>query len=72
MPRLEDLKREILNDTPEQLRERIRQIREDRKVRKERAPARKEKIRSTMRVRGALEAMSPEERAIFLSSIAED
>lgn len=73
VPRLEDLRKSLLDKTPDELRERIRQIRAERRIYKE--PRRVKKARATTtannqsKMAKLLEAMSPEEREKFLQSL---
>ena len=64
MPRLEDLKKNLLDMTPEELRARIIEIRNDRIIRKNKAPtakAVKAKAEKKDTLKAALDGMTPEQ-----------
>lgn len=74
MPRLEDLKKSLLNLTPDELRARIKTIREDRIIRKGPTPkAKAVKAEKKSKVKSDLEAllagMTEEEVAKFLEEL---
>lgn len=72
MPRLEDLKQNLLNMSPDELRAKIKEIREDRIIRKGPAPkvkAAKKPKKDTLRA--ALDAMTPEELAKLMEGLGE-
>lgn len=73
MPKLEDLRKSLLTMTPDELRERIREVRADRIIRKE-APKKKverakAKDKTTIDLRTLLASMSDEERDAFLKEL---
>lgn len=76
MTRLEHLKISLLDMSPEELRARIRAIREDRRLRKEPAKVRKERVRNADGARtnilSVLKDMSPEEQEAFLKELEGD
>lgn len=64
MPRLEDLKQNLLDMTPEELRAKIKEIREDRIIRKNKAPTAKAvKVKAEKKdtLKAALASMTPEQ-----------
>ena len=69
MPRLEDLREELSTLTPDEIRDRIRRIREDRKVPKVHTKVRKTVIRQKDKVLKALGNLSPEEVADLIKSM---
>lgn len=73
MPKLEDLKKNLLTMTPEELRARIREIRADRIIRKEAPKAKvnkaKAKDKTQTDLRAMMAAMTPEEREAFLKEL---
>lgn len=73
MPRLEDLKRNLLEMSPEELRAKVREIREDRKLRKEPSKARKERVRTEESAPAQLallmEGLSPAEQEALLQEL---
>ena len=72
MPRLEDLKRNLLDMTPDELRERIRQIRSDRILRKVQPKTKVAKAKKESKIKVAIAALSPEELAKLLSDMEEE
>lgn len=73
VPKLEDLRKSLLTMTPDQLRERIREIRADRIIRKEAPKAKvdraKAKDKTQTDLRELIASMSDEEREQFLREI---
>lgn len=73
MPRLEDLKVSILDMTPDQLRAKLHQIREDRILRKSRPKTPVQKKEAKSKVASDLDkylaSMSDEEREAFLKEL---
>lgn len=73
MPKLEDLRKSLLTMTPDELRQRIREIRADRIIRKE--PAKKKverakaKDKTQFDLRSLLASMTDEEREAFLKEL---
>lgn len=61
MPRLEDLRQSLQDMSPEELRARIKTIREDRILRKVQPKAKVEKAKRKSAVHTALASLSPEE-----------
>lgn len=70
MGRLEDLKQSLLDMTPEEVREQIRFVREDRKLVKTVAkmPAKK-RAANGEKVKAAIAALTPEQKAALLKEI---
>lgn len=73
MPKLEDLRKSLLTMTPDELRQRIREIRADRIIRKEAPRAKvnrvKTKDKTQMDLRQLLASMTDEERDAFLKEL---
>lgn len=73
MPRLEDLKKSFLEMDPDELRRKIREIREDRVIRKVSGKTKvaKAKVKDTTQTQLAklLAAMTPDEREAFLKEL---
>lgn len=73
MPRLEDLKKSLLRMDPDELRAKIREIREDRVLRKDtgKTKAKKTKTKDSAQTQLAklLASMDPAEREAFLKDI---
>lgn len=73
MPRLEDLKTNLLNMSEEELRAKIKEIREDRIIRKglNAKPAKAKKVKEPKpdNLRAALDAMSPEALAALMKGL---
>lgn len=72
MPRLEDLRKELSTLTPDEVRERIRQIRADRKVPKQHSKARKAGVRQKDKTLTILKKLSPEEIAALIKEMEEN
>lgn len=70
MPRLEDLKKNLLQMTPDEQRAKVREIREDRKLRKEPTKVRKERVRKAASAKDSvaslLAGLSPAEQEALL------
>lgn len=73
MPQLEDLKKNLLEMTPDELRQRIVEIREDKKLRKTMPKARREKAKSKETARStvlnALQGLSEEDKARLIAEL---
>lgn len=73
MPRLEDVKKNLLEMTPDELRAKIIEIREDKKLRKTAPKARKEKIKNKETARKtaltALQGLTEEQKAALLAEL---
>lgn len=73
MPRLEDLKKSLLDMTPDELRAKIHKIREDRILRKEKPKTAVQKKERRTKVASDLDkylaSLSDEERAAFLKEL---
>lgn len=73
MPRLEDLKKSLLHMSADELREKIREIREDRIIRKDSGKAKAKKAKTADSVSTQLAKMmaimSTEEREAFLKEL---
>lgn len=73
MPKLEDLRKSLLTMTPDELRQRIREIRADRIIRKEAPKAKvnraKAKDKTQIDLRSLLASMSDEDREAFLREL---
>lgn len=75
MPRLEDLNKNLLEMTPDELRQRIKEIRQDRIIRKSKAPtakAVKEKAAKKDTLRSALDGMTPEQLEELFKGLSND
>lgn len=73
MPKLDDVKKNLLDMSPDELREKIREIRADRRISKEPKKVQKTKVRqqdsAKTRMNKLLEKLSPEERREFLEAM---
>lgn len=73
MPHLEDLKQDMLTMTPDELRAKVRAIREDRKLRKEPTKVRKERVRKAASAKDSvaslLAGLSPAEQEALLAEL---
>lgn len=73
MPRLEDLRKNLLTMTPDELRTRIREIRGERRLSKESPKARSTRVKGTAKAKTniteLLAGMSSEEREALIASL---
>lgn len=72
MPRLEDLKKNLLDMSPDELRERIRQIRSDRILRKVQPKTKVAKAKKESKIKLAIGALSAEDLAKLLNDLEEE
>lgn len=73
MTRLNDLKKSLVAMSPEELRDQVRKIRTDRKLKKEPTKAKKERVRTADSAKTGLmkllAGLSPEEREAMLQEL---
>lgn len=73
MPHIEDLKKSLLQMTPDELRAKVLSIREDRKLRKERTVERKRSVRKVVSASDSLAklmaGLSAEDQAALLAEL---
>lgn len=72
MPRLEQLRRDLVEATPEEIRERIRRIREDRRVPKTPTKVKKSAGKQKDKALTALKKLSPAELEALLKEMGDE